>query len=195
MVVIAVAASIWMNGGNASAHEVREVGDNTFIVGFAVEPAFLYTPNSIDLIIQDADENGIEGLEDTLNATVSFGGEAATRDLPLEPAYGETGVYHSWFIPTEAGAYTFHITGTIDGEDIDESFTSSPEGFDEVQDLASNQFPTQVKGNAELEAAIADSSGGSSDDADTALIVAIIGVIIGVVGLGTAGVAIMRRGS
>jgi hypothetical protein len=197
VVAAAVAVAAWFlyAPGNASAHEVREVGDYTFIVGFAIEPAFLYDPNSIDLIIEDAEENGVEGLEETLTATVSFGGDANTRDLPLEAAFGESGVYHSWFVPTEAGAYTFHVTGSVNGQEIDESFTSGPETFSEIEDLAPHQFPTEVMNNAQLEDALAAAGGGGGDDADTALVIAIIGVVVGALGLGAGGLALARRGS
>ena len=48
-----------------------------------------------------------------------FGEE--TRALELSPAFGEPGAYRSVFIPTAAGPYTFHITGEIDGEPIDQN--------------------------------------------------------------------------
>ena len=39
------------------------------------------------------------------------------------------------------GDYTFRIYGTIDGTEIDESFTSGPETFGAVEDPAPLQFP------------------------------------------------------
>ncbi|MBA3451046.1 MAG: hypothetical protein H0T18_07535 [Chloroflexia bacterium] len=41
----------------------------------------------------------------------------------------------------EPGAYTFRIFGTIGDTEIDESFTSSPEGFSSVEDPTPFQFP------------------------------------------------------
>ena len=67
------------------------------------------------------------------------------RDLPLNARWGEAGAYESVFIPTVAGPYTFHLTGTIDGTPVDESFTSSPEGFNEVQEATAVQFPVQLR--------------------------------------------------
>src|SRR6478735_9175556 len=57
-----------------------------------------------------------------------------------EPAYvevggdGTPGDYRAWFIPSQPGPYTFHFTGSVRGTKIDESLTSGPTTFDEVQD-------------------------------------------------------------
>ena len=46
------------------------------------------------------------------------------------------------FGPTPAaGDYSFHIFGTINGDSIDETFTSGPQTFDTVEDAATYQFP------------------------------------------------------
>ena len=61
--------------------------------------------------------------------------------LVLSPIGDELGSYRSVFFPTAPGDYTFHITGEIEGNPVDESFTSSPEGFDSVQATEELQFP------------------------------------------------------
>jgi hypothetical protein len=67
--------------------------------------------------------------------------EDQTLALPLSPLFGEPGGYRSVFFPTAPGDYTFRIYGTIDGTEIDESFTSGPETFSPVADPAPLQFP------------------------------------------------------
>lgn len=92
------------------------------------------TPNADD----HAPGNGVVGLQETLQAEVIYGDQS--MPLPLTPGT-ELGVYESVFFPTAVGDYTFHIFGEIEGTAIDETFTSSPEGFDSVQAIEDFQFP------------------------------------------------------
>jgi hypothetical protein len=125
-----------------SAHETREVGtDYTFVVGFINEPAIQGDTNGIWLEVTSGEEP-VLALADTLQAQVIFGEE--TRDLTLTPAFGEEGVYEAVFIPTQPGDYTFRFTGQVDGVDVDETFTSSPEGFDSVQARSELEFPASA---------------------------------------------------
>ena len=64
----------------------------------------------------------VEGLEETLKAEVIFGDQ--TMELPLTARFNTPGAYESVFFPMKPGDYTFRIYGTIDGTEIDESFTS-----------------------------------------------------------------------
>ena len=191
----------------ALAHERRTVGDYQFVVGFLNEPSLVDQPNSLFLRItlateatpatEEEEEAGgtpIEGAEETLNAEVIVGGGAITKTLELEPAFGEPGVYEGRFIPTAVGDYTFRIFGEINGDAIDESFSSGPETFSGVESPAELQFPSQVPDNAQLKSEIdalrdASGSGGGSSD-DTARILGIIGIVAGVLGAGAAGYAI-----
>ena len=68
-----------------------------------------------------------------------YGDESMT--LELEPVFNQPGHYRAIFFPTAIGAYTFHITGEIDGNEIDEEFTSGPETFSEVEPIEPLQFP------------------------------------------------------
>ncbi len=121
------------------AHEHRDVGDYTFTVGFINEPAIQGDTNGIWVEVLNGEEP-VTGLADTLQAQVIFGDQS--RDFDLVPAWGEDGVYQAVFIPTEPGDYTFRFFGQIDGVDVDESFTSSPEGFDSVAPRADLEFPS-----------------------------------------------------
>jgi hypothetical protein len=188
---------------SAWAHERRAVGEYGFIVGFSSEPAFLNQPNGLDLRVYTVDEgvelleassdqrNPVIGLEETLEAKVSFGGEAPLA-LELEPRFGEEGAYDGHFFPTAMGAYTFHITGTIDGTEIDESFTSGPETFSEIGEPL--EYPVQVMTNQELEAQLA--AGSESDDKEDSntmpIALAIAGIVVGGAGLAAGGLALTR---
>lgn len=136
-----------------SAHETREVAtDYSFVVGFINEPAVQGDTNGMLLEVTMADAPAL-GLADTLQAQVIFGEN--TRDMTLSPAFGEEGVYEAVFIPSEPGDYTFRFFGQIDGVDVDETFTSSPEGFDSVAARADLEFPgsTGEVGNSDQDTA------------------------------------------
>jgi len=175
------------------AHEEREVGKYRFEVGWAVEPTAVEAANSLFLVIEDKDSGeGIPDLEETLEAEIIAGGGAQTKPLPLEASGEEPGVYGSPIVPTQAGDYTFRIFGTIEDQEVDESFSSGPETFDTVEDVSELQFPDKVPSNAELSDQIAnlDTGGG---DSDTATILAIIGIAAGVIGIGAGAFAVAQR--
>lgn len=177
----------------ASAHETRQVGDYQLTVGFLNEPAILEEPNGLSLAVQQGQgEEGtpVEGLAGTLQAEVIYGGQ--TRTLELRPSFGEPGSYQSDFIPTAEGAYTFHISGTINGTEIDEEFTSGPDTFSEVEPRAAMSFPNEVGsvGN------VSETAASASDTADTAQMLGLAGLVVGALGLiaGIVGI-VMARGT
>jgi hypothetical protein len=53
-------------------------------------------------------------------------------------------------MPTRAGAYTFHFSGTIKGEAIDVSSTCSDKTFACVTDAADLQFPVKDPSSGQL---------------------------------------------
>jgi hypothetical protein len=90
---------------------------------------------------RDEEEAGepVVGLDQTLKAEVIFGDQK--MELTLEPRWQTPGAYDAYFFPTAAGDYTFHIFGEIEGTAVDESFTSSPEGFSSVEAREELEFP------------------------------------------------------
>jgi hypothetical protein len=204
--IIGVVGSVAVSDPPATlAHERRAVGNYEFVVGWLNEPALAYEPNGLDLRVtsfpngvpeeesEEAEAQGqpVVGLEETLQAEIIAGGGAATRELPLEPAFGEEGAYESVLIPTVPGDYTFHIFGDLEGQQIDEQFSSGPETFSSIEDVNELQFPEQLAAPVSNDSA-ADSNSGSSSD-DTARILAIIGIIVGVVGLAVGGLAVAAQ--
>jgi len=210
-----VAAILAFVASPASAHEERDVGVYTFAVGFGQEPAYAGQPNSVQMFLS---RNGkpVNDLGDTLAVTVGFGDQ--TVDLSVEPffeigEFGTPGDYRAWFIPTRAGQYMFHFTGSIGGQKVDETFTSGPKTFDDVASPSDAEFPVQDPTNGELadritreiprlDTAIADAkstaqvaAASASDYATSAKTLGLIGVIVGGLGLiaGISGVAMARR--
>ncbi len=124
------------------AHEHRDVGEVTFTVGFINEPAIQGDTNGVWVEVLKGEEP-VTGLADTLKVEVIFGDQS--REFDLTPAWGEDGVYTAVFIPTEPGDYSFRFVGQIDGVDVDETFTSSPEGFDSVAARSDLEFPAATE--------------------------------------------------
>jgi hypothetical protein len=166
--------------GTALGHEVREVGDYTFVVGFANEPVYTGQKSGLEFSVTTG-EQPVEGLEETLQSEVTYGSD--TQELPLSARFGEPGWYESVFFPTAAGQYTFHIFGEIEGVAVDESFTSGEDTFGDVADAASGQFPVvfpptgDVVRDAEAGAAAAGTS-------TLALVLGGVGLVVGLVALG-----------
>lgn len=177
----------------AASHEVRRVGDLEMVVGWLEEPSYAGFKNGIDVFISRRGEP-VEDAE--LTVTVTFGepgSGASTEPLPLEAAFGEAGAYDTSIIPTRPGTYTFQISGTVAGRQIDETFTSGPE-FDDVRNPADAQFPERDPTAGEIaqrldqiDARLAESGGGSST---LALIIAAVAVVLA---LGAIGLALRRR--
>lgn len=172
----------------ASAHDHRDVGKYAFTVGFVNEPAFEGEQNGIWVkVVDDASEAPVENLAGTLKAQVIMG--AQTLDLPLEAAFNQPGVYIANFYPTAAGDYTFRFFGAVEGQNVDETFTSSPEGFSAVEPTDALQFPAKVPSATQLSAELAS----AQSTARMALIVAGLGLVVGIAGAATAVVALRGR--
>jgi len=186
--VLGVALTMAVGVGAALAHESRDVGEYTLVVGFLDEPVYAGLKSGLDLRIS-AGEPPVEGAEETLEAEVTFGDQ--TRPLEISPSFGEPGAYRSIFFPTAAGSYTFRIFGEIDGTAIDESFTSGPDTFGDILDTAGGQFPVVYPAIADL-ARDAEAGAGAATMATIALGLGAAGLLAGLVALG---VALGRRAS
>jgi hypothetical protein len=124
---------------SASAHESRKVAtDYVFVVGFLDEPAIQGDTNGISLEVTKADKP-VTGLDLTLKAEIIVGDQK--KEVALSPVWKTDGSYEAVFIPTQPGDYAFRFFGTVDGTTIDETFTSSPNGFDSVAPRTDYEFP------------------------------------------------------
>ena len=151
-----VISSLVLSATAASAHEDRTVGPYHLDVGFMAEPVYAGQPNGLYLEVTDTrTDRPVEGLEKTLTATVTFGG-LAPLPLTLTARFGQPGVYSGQFIPTKPGTYSYHLTGKIGTQDIDEKFESGPGRFNDVQAQTALQYPDKVPGGSDLGRALAD---------------------------------------
>jgi hypothetical protein len=212
-----IAACVALTGGLATvfvltlsapalAHEERVVGAYHFVVGWGDEPAYAGLKNSVQLILSTKAGKPVTNLGDSLKVEVIFGQQQ--MELPFEPAFdpeegfGTLGDYRAWLIPTAPGTYTFHLVGAIGKQKVDERFTSGPTTFDDIADPAEVEFPTKVPTGTELAgrldreiprltAAVASARSEAEDKADSARTLAIVGIVVGAVGLVLALVAVI----
>jgi hypothetical protein len=144
------------------------------------EPVFTDQKSGLEFRVTRGEEP-VEGLESSLQAEVIYSGQS--RELPISPRFGQPGWYQSVFFPTAAGPYTFHISGTIDGQEIDESFTAGPDTFGEVQDATSGQFPVAFPGTGDI-ARDAEAGAAAATTATIALVLGAGGLLAGLVAMG-----------
>ena len=218
--IASIAAAVGLAGmlvtftgaGPASAHEQHKLGKYHVEVGFGDEPAYTGEKNSVQLLLNDANDKPVVDLGDTLKVDVTQAGstdDTQKLSMTMGPNFevggdGTPGDYRAWFIPTAPGPYTFHFTGSIKGQAVDEKFTSSPTTFDEVQDPAQVEFPAKDpttgqlsarvdRENQRLNQALADTRRQARDEAGTARLIAIVGVVVGALGLAAAGYGLSRK--
>jgi hypothetical protein len=204
----------------ASAHAEKKAGKYTFVVGFGDEPAYAGQPNSLQVIIS-RDGKPATDLADQLRGLQSHAFYGTKADpkldkiaLPLEPHFGDgwgtPGDYRSFFVPTQAGTYTVHLHGKLGAQKVNLVVTSGPDTFSDVSDPAKTAFPAvkdpttaQLAQRLDREAtrltgtvaAATAAQQAAEDKADQARMLALGGLIVGVVGLVVAALAWGRRGA
>lgn len=132
----------------AHAHERRTVGTVQMVVGWLNEPAFSSYLNAVQLRVTD-DAGPITDVGDGLTVEVAFG-DQKVGPLALRPAFGSPGEYRAPMIPSRAGVYTFRFVGTVRGQAVDASFTSSDTTFDSPREPAEIEFPVKDPSRAQL---------------------------------------------
>lgn len=151
------AVVVFLSPAAAMAHEQRQVGAIGFTVGWQHEPTYAGSENAIQLFLKDAKGQPIDDLGDppTLEVQVTTGNQTS-NPLTLEPSFdedtglGTKGEFDAAIIPTRPGDYTFHFTGTVNGQKIDEKFTSSDTTFDAVHEPTAAEFPAKDPSTGDL---------------------------------------------
>ena len=201
----------------ASAHAEKKAGPYTFVVGFGDEPAYAGQPNSLQVIISRDGKpaTDLAGKLDGLMAHAFYGRKADPKlenaMMPLEPRFGDDwgtpGDYRSFFVPTQAGAYTFELKGKLGNQKINLVVPSGPKTFGDVNDPAKAAFPavkdpttaqlaqrldretTRLDGTV---AAATAAQRAAEDRVDQARLLALGGLLVGAVGLVLGGLALAR---
>lgn len=140
------------------AHEGRMIGDYEIVFGWRIEPAYagVFNGPEITFTHHDTDEP-LDNADEIFTLIVQFGDQS--MPLRLYPVAGTRGHYTADLIPTRPGDYTFILSGTLDGEEISETFTSADGSFSTVEPAGDILFPaldTDSDAIAALQAQIDD---------------------------------------
>jgi hypothetical protein len=134
----------------ALAHVQEHAGPYLLEIGWLREPAYAGQPNAVQVTIHDAKDQPVTDLSaDDLKVVVSTG-TATSAELSFEPGFdpeemeGALGEYDAAILPTASGDYTFHLTGTVHGNKVDVSVSSSGETFDPIVGSDDIEFPDKV---------------------------------------------------
>lgn len=188
----------------AFAHVVTKINGYQFVIGWQHEPTYTGIQNAVQIVIHDPTGNPVDDLSTppSLKVTVSTGSQTS-NPLDLEPSFdadtgfGTHGEFDAPVIPTSPGTYTFHVTGTLGGQPVDQKFTSSDSTFNNVVDPAPIQFPTKLPNAGDLATnlnrlsprvdnalAAGKQAHDKANSADTLAIVAlVVGAVLGVTGI------------
>ena len=131
-----------------STHERLVAGPYRLTVGWGDEPAFTGFKNFVSVAVSDADGKPVRDLTGNLAVEIAFGDER--RSLSLRPAFQRPDEFRAVIVPTRAGTYSFHITGTLNGRPIDATSTCSDRTFSCVADAAAMAFPVQDPSTGQL---------------------------------------------
>jgi hypothetical protein len=188
------------------AHDVHPFGPYTIALGWLHEPAYVGMDNAVQVLVKQ-DDKAFTGITDKdLTVAVSLGNQKMDS-MPLVPSadpdtgLGIPGEYEMHFIPTTPGNYTFHISGKVNGTPVDETVTASDKTFATVDNPTDVEFPNKVPTNSDLATLVnkqtprieavqasANQDAGAKDDANHAMAVAIVALVVAaVVGLRTLG--------
>jgi hypothetical protein len=212
LLAFALTGMVVLGTSPALAHEEREVGSFHLAVGFGQEPAYAGQENSVQMILNDLNDNPVVDLGDALKVEVGYQGQTLPA-MTMQPnfevgEFGTPGDYRAFFFPTRPGSYSFHLTGDIKGDKIDETFTSGPTTFSDVDDPSGVEFPVKDPTTGQLaerldrelprvNATAQAQATAARDRADGARTLALVGILVGGVGLvaGVAGIVFgARRG-
>ena len=199
VVSITAAAFSLLTASPAFAHEIRQVGAYQLTVGWLTEPTYVGQTNAVELFVHDAkgtalDDLGPNGLKVQV-ITGSQTGDPLAMNGAFDPdtGLGLHGQYLASIIPTSPGDYTFHFTGDINGQKIDEKFTSSDKTFNTVVDPTGVEFPVKNPTVSALSTSISQltprvdnatsAAKSAQDSASAAKTVGVAGLIVGNVAL------------
>jgi len=136
--------------GTIQAHVLKDFGPYRVALGWSVEPTYVGQVNAVQVVVKDKAGKAVTDLADgDLKVVVSIGGQDSAA-LSLDNKFDEdtglgiAGDYEAPISPTTPGDYTFHLTGTIHGQAVDETATSSDSTFNSAVEATDIQFPNKL---------------------------------------------------
>ena len=185
--VCVLAAAVFLAASHpAAAHETQSVKQYRLTIGWGEEPAYSGERNSVDVDVKDGAGQPVADLGGgSLSVEVVFGDERIV--LPLLPARTVAGRFRAALVPTRAGTYAFHVTGTVKGQAVDVRSTCSESTFHCISDAAELQFPAKDPSTGQL----AESIGRALPRAERALDTAAGARRLALVAVAVAGLALV----
>jgi hypothetical protein len=168
--------------GSALAHERRTItnGKYDLVVGWDVEPAYVDQKNAASIRISQAGSNPavpVQGAEKTLKIQIRQG--AATKEFPLRAVFGQQGYYVADILPTRDGDYQWTFVGSINGDQVNETFDTADGKFNAVEPSTALQFPQALPDPGQQATAL----NATQSDAQSARTLAYVGIALGVLGI------------
>jgi hypothetical protein len=119
----------------------------------------------------------VEGADKTLKVQIRQG--ASTKEFPLRAVFGQPGYYVADILPTRAGDYQWTFVGSIGDAQINDTFDTADGKFNAVEAAAGLEFPQALPDPVQTSAAVS----GAQADAQSARLLAMVGIGVGVLGL------------
>ena len=177
----------------ASAHQTTTDAGYDIEYGWINEPVIVNEPNAVVINITKHSDSTDSSATEAPPADVDvsglviqamYGGQ--TKTLKLQPLGEDTpGQFVAPMMPTVAGQYTIQLSGKIDGTDI-QTIQVQPEEAN-TPDLV--QFPSASDATTALTAQLS----AAQAQAGTNQLIAIVGVVLGVIGTGLSAFALTRK--
>jgi hypothetical protein len=120
---------------SAFAHEHRDdvAGKYTLVVGWQNEPAYVGQANAATVRLTQAGADPTERAAQTASDLhLQLNQDGMLTELPLLAVDGKPGMYTAEVLPDRVGDVRWSISGTVDGNPIQEVFTSADGKFDAV---------------------------------------------------------------
>jgi hypothetical protein len=166
--------------GTALAHERRTIANGKYdvVVGWNVEPPYAGQMNQATIRIMNAGTTTpVTGADKSLKLAIRQG--ASTQAFPLKAAFGQNGFYTADIMPTRVGDYQWIFTGDVNGDSVNETFDTADGKFDAVQEASAVQFPVSLGDPAQNVASVQ----AAQADAQSARTLALVGIVLGVLGI------------
>jgi hypothetical protein len=172
----------------ALEHEPRDVGAYRLTVGFLIEPVYEGLLNGVDFRVQTlaSPPTPVTGLEKTVQVEITYVPTGKAKTMPITAVFNQPGYYTAPILPTSPGRYQFRFFGTINGTQINETFVSGPNTFDDVTPASDIQFPDAEPQVREITGAVQGAqqdAASATDAAAAARRLAVIGIAVGALGL------------
>ena len=154
--VVAASTFLIVVSATAQAHVLKTFGPYSVALGWSVEPTYVGQINAVQVVVKDKAGNAVTDLADgDLKVVVSIGGQqsaalALDNKFDEDTGLGIPGDYEAPLTPTAPGDYTFHLTGSIHGQAVDETATSSDSTFNSAIEATDIQFPNKLPSLSEI---------------------------------------------